>query len=483
MPRLRSLGPLTVLAAALASAPACEQKREPKAAAAADGPSCEQRVTDMREAFAPLLAHDRLAARIGPVDLVAGTGEAVEPDAVVTISDTLLRLDDRELAANPVGASLGAALAQQQPKTIALAIDGDTSWPRVVKAVGAVVDSGATPWVLVAGPIDPEIAALPFARKVEAAAPDEGLALAVETTRGYARDCEAVLGLFNRLTSVDSHEPMRILTELPAAVEGCRCEVDVEGLRDAMRVMLTPSAWVVALALDPQAPGAAVLRHGAETRWASVANELLERAPAVRPELNAGESEPMPPPPLAEDPAAPVAADPLAPELPRGPEPGSREADAELADLLANSELTQDEFEQAFRGAKAPTGDDLSPFGPGTRKRSVVTVGSVKVPSGKLDPARAKSLAAGSREQFERCHAMALSQDGRQDGRLDGGATGSLTLRVRFDGEGRVAKANSQGGSALGSSLRRCLVSVAEGWQLAEAANAEISLALSLGSE
>jgi hypothetical protein len=167
-------------------------------------------------------------------------------------------------------------------------------------------------------------------------------------------------------------------------------------------------------------------------------------------------------------------ADPLAPILPSGPEPGSPEADAELAALLDESTLTQAEFDAAFRGTKPKIDGDQFVFGAGerTRKAPVVTIGTPTVTGSKVAASELASLAKADLRGFEGCLAVALAEAPT--------TAGSVTLRVVFDGDGHVSEARVEGGASLGAPLRSCLAAVADDWQLAAAAKATVGVPLSL---
>jgi hypothetical protein len=177
------------------------------------------------------------------------------------------------------------------------------------------------------------------------------------------------------------------------------------------------------------------------------------------------------------DPGAEGEVDPLAPILPSGPEPGSPEADAELAELLEESTLTQEEFDAAFRGNKPKIVDDQLVFGAGdrTRKKPVVSVGTPKVEGSTIAASEIASLAKSHMRGYEGCLAAALIEDP--------GLEGTLNLRVHFDAKGEVSSAKVEGGAALGEDLRECLATVAENWSLAGAAGATVGVSLTLASE
>ncbi len=182
-----------------------------------------------------------------------------------------------------------------------------------------------------------------------------------------------------------------------------------------------------------------------------------------------------------EAPAGPEApaepGDPLAPIPPSGPEPGSAEADAELAELLEESTLTQEEFDAAFRSNKPKISGDQLVFGPGerTRKRPVVKIGTLAVSGSKLAASELSTLAKAHLRGFEGCLAVALSEDPK--------IAASATLVVPFDGKGEAGGSRLEGGAGLGDALRECLIAVADNWSLAGAAGASVRVPLTLGSE
>lgn len=195
-----------------------------------------------------------------------------------------------------------------------------------------------------------------------------------------------------------------------------------------------------------------------------------EGAPGQQePELGASEVPAPPARPPAETPE-----DPLAPVLPSGPEPGSPEADAELAELLEESTISQEEFDRAFRGGGPQLDGDQFVLGPGTRARPVVRVGQPRVREGSLDPAAAKARAEAELGDFVGCYALA-SKDAP-------GREGSIVLRLRFGADASVASTSAEGGAGLGSSLRDCLASVPADWKLPGAAGATLELPLSLSA-
>ena len=206
-------------------------------------------------------------------------------------------------------------------------------------------------------------------------------------------------------------------------------------------------------------------------------------APVTEPAIDGPSApEPAPDPASAEPPPTeagpePEPSDPLAPILPSGPEPGSPEADAELAELLEESTLTQEEFDAAFRDSKPKIAGDQFVFGPGdrTRKRPVITIGGPKIENSKLAASEISALAKAHLRGFEGCLAVALTEAPS--------TKGSVTLRVRFDAKGEAESATIEGGAALGEPLRECLAAVADNWSLAGAAGATVAVALTLASE
>jgi hypothetical protein len=190
------------------------------------------------------------------------------------------------------------------------------------------------------------------------------------------------------------------------------------------------------------------------------------------------QAEPLVEPPElpATEPKPSEAQPPLAPILPSGPKPGSPEADAELAELLEESTLTQEEFDAAFRKNKPKIEGDQFVFGPGdrTRKAPVVSLGTPKIEGSTIAASELTKLAKAHLRGFEGCLAVAL---------VDNPDTkASVTLRVRFDKQGKVSEAKAEG-AAAGAALRECLAAVASNWTLAGAAGASVELLLSLRSE
>ncbi|MFV8749936.1 hypothetical protein ACNOYE_05265 [Nannocystaceae bacterium ST9] len=178
------------------------------------------------------------------------------------------------------------------------------------------------------------------------------------------------------------------------------------------------------------------------------------------------------PPPVPDEPS-----DELAPELPKGPEPGSAEADAELLKLLDESTITQDEFAKAFGNGKAPKIDEEGQFafgaGERTRERSQVSVGKPTISAGKVAASEIETLAKQALPELEACHAMALSKDASE--------LGKATLVLVFDGAGEVETVTIE--STLGRALTDCLGSVAKGWVLAGASGAKVRVPLSLSTQ
>ena len=219
----------------------------------------------------------------------------------------------------------------------------------------------------------------------------------------------------------------------------------------------------------------------AATSPVSVAEAIAEveaAAAAGEAEPNeTGVAEPNGEPAEAEPTAPAEPADPLAPILPSGPEPGSPEADAELAELLDESTLTQEEFDKAFKGSNPKIDGDQFVFGAGdrTRKAPKLTIGTPTVAGSKLAASEVKALAEADRRKLEGCLAVALSSAPN--------TKGSVTLRVVFDDKGAAKSATSEGGASLGAPLRECLSAVAREWSLAGAAGATVSQPLTLSGE
>lgn len=168
-------------------------------------------------------------------------------------------------------------------------------------------------------------------------------------------------------------------------------------------------------------------------------------------------------------------ADPLAPELPSGPAPGSPEADAELAELLEDSTITQDEFDRAFKAGGPKVEGDQLVWDQRTRKRSKVRVQAPAVSEGGLTGKQLRTLAEADLRQLEGCHGMALRKDPDE--------LGSARLKLSFDEAGAVSSASVDQVTGLGGPLQACLISVAEGWKLAAASGARATLKLDLAVE
>jgi hypothetical protein len=181
------------------------------------------------------------------------------------------------------------------------------------------------------------------------------------------------------------------------------------------------------------------------------------------------ESEPTP------TPAEP--SDPLAPILPDGPEPGSPEADAELAALLDESTLTQEEFDKAFRGGGPNIQGDQFVFGPGERNRAtpVLSIGKVRVESGSVAVADLEALVRADERKLLACHAVALTENPS--------SKGSVELHLVFDATGTKPTVVVEGGKALVPSLVSCLITVAESWRPKGAAKAKLVVPLVLSTQ
>lgn len=256
---------------------------------------------------------------------------------------------------------------------------------------------------------------------------------------------------------------------------------DHAGVR-ASSLLVTSSLLVLACA-DPASEQPAPRSEPAPVDEVQAVAEV-QRAELVLPPSIAAESPiaaPAPTPndvelPPSEAAPEPEPADPLAPILPSGPEPGSPESDAELAELLEESTLTQEEFDAAFRKNKPQIAGDQFVFGPGdrTRKGPVVAIGTPKIDGAKISAAKISELAEDHLRGFEGCLAVALTDNPE--------INTSVTLRVRFDAKGEVDDAKVEGGAA-GASLRECLAAVADNWSLAGAAGASVEVLLSLRSE
>jgi hypothetical protein len=178
----------------------------------------------------------------------------------------------------------------------------------------------------------------------------------------------------------------------------------------------------------------------------------------------------------SELPSASDPADSPAPIQPPQPAPGSPEADAELAELLDESTLTQEEFDAAFRGNGPKIEGDQFVFGPDERPRGrpIVDVGAASVSGSSVAPSMLADLVRASMRDLEGCHAMALGKDPS--------VAGAVTLALRFDAKGDVASAKIEGSSSLGAALDGCLVSVAKGWRLGAAKGATVQIPLKLST-
>jgi hypothetical protein len=169
--------------------------------------------------------------------------------------------------------------------------------------------------------------------------------------------------------------------------------------------------------------------------------------------------------------------DPLAPILPEGPEPGSPEADAELAALLDESTITQDEFDKAFRGGGPNIQDDQFVFGPNDRKRAqpVLGVGTPRVVQGKVAVAELEKLVVADERKLLSCYAVALTEAPT--------LVGAPTLHLRFDSSGSTPTATITGADALPRALTDCLLTVAKSWRPAGAAGAKLEIPLTLSTK
>lgn len=164
----------------------------------------------------------------------------------------------------------------------------------------------------------------------------------------------------------------------------------------------------------------------------------------------------------------------LTPELPKGPEPGSPEADAELAALLDESTITQDEFDAAFKAGGPKLDGDAFVFGPGgrTRGKPTVAVGAVSVDAGKVDAEAVAAVAKADRGQLEACLGMGLRKDDSQ--------LGGARLRLSVGADGAVSKASVEQAPTLLDPLKACLGSVAKTWTIAGASAGEVTVPLTL---
>lgn len=200
------------------------------------------------------------------------------------------------------------------------------------------------------------------------------------------------------------------------------------------------------------------------------ANELAELTQPPTPA-------PAPEPELTPASTPPGSADPLAPILPDGPEPGSPEADAELIELLDESELTQAEFDEAFRGGGPNIQGDQLVFGPGERSRAmpVLEIGKVRVEAGAVAVADLQAIVAADERELLACHAVALTEDPNSKAKVE--------LRLEFDATGSKPTVTLQGAGALASSLRSCLIAVAESWRPKGASKAKLVVPLELSTQ
>jgi hypothetical protein len=169
--------------------------------------------------------------------------------------------------------------------------------------------------------------------------------------------------------------------------------------------------------------------------------------------------------------------DPLAPILPDGPEPGSPEADAELAALLDESTITQDEFDKAFRGGGPSVKDDQLVFGPNQRTRAepLLGVGQPRVLQGKVTVPELEALVLADERKMLGCLAVALTDDPT--------IKGAPTLHLRFDESGSNPTVTLTGGDALPRALTDCLLAVAKTWRPAGAAGAKLEVPLTLSTK
>jgi hypothetical protein len=169
--------------------------------------------------------------------------------------------------------------------------------------------------------------------------------------------------------------------------------------------------------------------------------------------------------------------DPLEPILPDGPEPGSPEADAELAALLDESTITQDEFDKAFRGGGPNIQDDQFVFGPNDRKRAqpVLGIGTPRVVQGKVAVADLESLVRADERKLLGCYAVALTEAPT--------LVGTPTVNLRFDEAGTNPTTTITGGEGLPRALTDCLLAVAKSWRPAGAASAKLEVPLTLSTK
>lgn len=169
--------------------------------------------------------------------------------------------------------------------------------------------------------------------------------------------------------------------------------------------------------------------------------------------------------------------DPLAPILPDAPEPGSPEADAELAALLDESTITQDEFDRAFRGGGPTVQDDQLVFGPNQRTRAqpLLGVGTPRMVQGKVPVAQLETLVRADERKLLGCYAVALTEDPN--------IVGAPTLHLQFDESGAKAMVSITGDDSLPRPLTDCLLAVAKTWRPTNAAGAKLEVPLTLSTK
>jgi hypothetical protein len=181
----------------------------------------------------------------------------------------------------------------------------------------------------------------------------------------------------------------------------------------------------------------------------------------------------------ASETGSPVAepSDPLAPILPDAPEPGSPESDAELAALLDESTITQDEFDKAFRGVGPNIQDDQFVFGPNDRKRAqpVLGIGTPRVVQGKVTVAELEALVRADERKLLSCYAVALTDAPT--------LVGAPTLHLRFEPSSSTPTATIAGADGLPRALTDCLLTVAKSWRPAAAAGAKLEIPLTLSTK
>jgi hypothetical protein len=194
--------------------------------------------------------------------------------------------------------------------------------------------------------------------------------------------------------------------------------------------------------------------------------------PQIEPQVDETEGEPAGETEVSGEPS-----DPLAPILPAGPEPGSPEADAELTALLDESTITQDEFDQAFRGGGPSVRDDQLVFGPNQRTRAqpLLGVGTPRVLQGKVAVSTLEALVRADERKLLGCLAVALTEDPT--------IKGAPTLHLRFDESGSKPTVTITGGDALPRALTDCLLAVANTWRPAGAAGAKLEVPLTLSTK